>query len=87
MGPGLADALVITVAYPQASRLSSSRVLKIPLSSLSDMMNVLHQQGAVVTHVGPTVAEAEPGERRAQGADAPPPPRKRGSNRKTKEHL
>lgn len=87
MGPGLADALVITVAYPQASRLSSSRVLKIPLSSLSGMMNVLHQQGAVVTHVGPTVAEVEPGERRGLGADAPPPPRKRGSNRKTKEHL
>lgn len=85
MGPDLTDALVVTVALPRASRLSSNRVLRIPLSSMSGMMNVLHQQGAVVTHVGATVAEVEPAQLHGEGTEEPTPPRKRGSSKKGRE--
>jgi hypothetical protein len=85
MGPSLADALLVTVAYPRASRLSSSRVLRIPLSSLSGMMYVLHEQGAVVTHVVASVVEVEPSELDEKGAEQTTPSRKR--SKKIKEHC
>ena len=60
MGPGLSSAIVVTVAYPRSPRSSHSRVLRVPLRSLGNMMHVLHRQGAVVTHVGNNVSEDQP---------------------------
>lgn len=85
MGPNHTDALTVTVAYPQALRLSTSRVLKIPLSSLSGMMNVLHQQGAVVTRVvGTTAVDVDSAQIHEERTAEPTPPRKRG-NRPTRQ--
>jgi hypothetical protein len=86
MGPAHADAFVVTVAYPQASRLSSSRVLRIPLASLSGMMQILHQQGAAVLQVGSPIVEAAPSEsREPAGSTEKAHQGKRSSAKKGKE--
>lgn len=83
MGPSLTDALVVTVAYPQTPQRLSSRVLRIPLQSLSSMMNGLHQQGAVVTHVGASIAEhSDSAPTAAENTPEDRPSRKRASNKK-----
>jgi hypothetical protein len=49
------------------------------------MMYVLHEQGAVVTHVVASVVEVEPSELDEKGAEQTTPSRKR--SKKRKEHC
>jgi len=50
-------------------------------------MYVLHEQGAVVTHVVASVVEVEPSELDGKGVEQKTPSRKRSSSKKRKEHC
>ena len=60
MGPGLSDALAVSVFSSGMPQQRSTRVLRVPVRKLSAMMSCLHQQGAVVTHVGMSAGQENP---------------------------
>jgi hypothetical protein len=70
MGPGLSDALAVSVFSPGMPQPSYSRVLRVPVRRLSAMMSCLHHQGAVVTHVGLIAGQVKPSE--SMGSDMAP---------------